>query len=79
MTKDFKYVCNAFDYDELYDLRNDPHEMRNLQADPAYDDVKRDLLRRMWRFAHQEQDPLGSSGQYIMIATAPYGPMEAFR
>jgi arylsulfatase A-like enzyme len=30
MTKDWKYVYNGFDYDELYDLRNDPYEMRNL-------------------------------------------------
>ena len=30
MTKDFKYVYNGFDYDELYDLRNDPQETRNL-------------------------------------------------
>jgi arylsulfatase A-like enzyme len=30
MTKDHKYVFNGFDYDELYDLKQDPHEMRNL-------------------------------------------------
>lgn len=30
MTKDWKYVYNGFDYDELYDLRRDPHEMHNL-------------------------------------------------
>jgi len=78
-TKDFKYVYNGFDYDELYDLRIDPHEMRNVQADPAYADIKRDLVQRMWRFAYQEQDTLGSSGLYIMISTAAYGPMEGLR
>lgn len=30
MTSDWKYVYNGFDYDELYDLKNDPHETRNL-------------------------------------------------
>jgi arylsulfatase A-like enzyme len=30
MTRNWKYVYNGFDYDELYDLKNDPHEMRNL-------------------------------------------------
>ena len=30
MTKDWKYVYNGFDYDELYDLKNDPYETRNL-------------------------------------------------
>ena len=36
MTKDHKYVYNGFDYDELYDLKHDPHEMVNL----AFPDVK---------------------------------------
>lgn len=30
MTKEWKYVYNGFDYDEMYDLKNDPHEMHNL-------------------------------------------------
>lgn len=30
MTKEWKYVYNGFDYDEMYDLKNDPHEMKNL-------------------------------------------------
>lgn len=36
MTKDYKYVYNGFDYDELYDLKQDPYEMVNL----AFPDVK---------------------------------------
>lgn len=35
ITHDFKYVYNGFDFDELYDLKNDPHEIRNL----AFPDV----------------------------------------
>jgi arylsulfatase A-like enzyme len=30
MTERWKYVYNAFDYDELYDLRDDPSELVNL-------------------------------------------------
>jgi arylsulfatase A-like enzyme len=30
MTRDYKYVYNGFDYDELYDLKADPHETKNL-------------------------------------------------
>ena len=73
----YKYVFNGFDDDELYDLRTDPHEMRNLADDPQYDPVKRDLLRRMWRFALNEQDP--AINNYITVSLAPYGPAEAFR
>ena len=29
-TKRWKYVCNWFDFDELYDLQADPHEIKNL-------------------------------------------------
>jgi arylsulfatase A-like enzyme len=29
-TRKWKYVCNWFDFDELYDLEADPHEMVNL-------------------------------------------------
>jgi arylsulfatase A-like enzyme len=36
MTKDYKYVYNGFDYDELYDCQKDPHEMVNL----AFPDLK---------------------------------------
>ncbi len=77
MTRDFKYVFNGFDRDELYALRADPHEMRNLAADPAYESVKREMCGRMWRFAYQEDDT--AINPYITVGLAPYGPAEAFR
>jgi arylsulfatase A-like enzyme len=40
MTRDWKYVYNGFDVDELYDLRNDPHEMKNL-AFPDFAEKRR--------------------------------------
>jgi arylsulfatase A-like enzyme len=77
MTKDFKYVFNGFDDDELYDLRSDPHEMKNLSAQPAYERVKLEMCRRMWRFAYREND--SAINPYITVGLAPYGPAEAFR
>jgi len=77
MTKDYKYVYNGFDFDELYDLRTDPHEMRNVAADPAYADILRRLVRRMWQFAYREEDT--AINGYITIGLAPFGPAEAFR
>ncbi len=32
LTDQWKYVYNGFDFDELYDLKHDPHEMVNLAA-----------------------------------------------
>jgi len=77
MTKEFKYVFNGFDFDELYDLRTDPREMRNVAVDPAYAGVKRDLVRRLWQFAYRERDT--AINRYITVGLAPFGPAEAFR
>jgi arylsulfatase A-like enzyme len=55
MTKEWKYVYNGFDYDELYDLRSDPHEMRNL----AFPDLaaKRAEVRAGKGLAHDARLP----------------------
>lgn len=77
MTADCKYVFNGFDFDELYDRRHDPHEMHNLADDPAYAEVKREMVGRLWRFASREGDT--AINQYITVGLAPFGPAEAFR
>jgi arylsulfatase A-like enzyme len=76
-TRDWKYVFNGFDRDELYDLRADPDEMANLAGDPACEEVKRRMCGRMWRFARDEDDT--AINPYITVGLAPYGPAEAFR
>jgi arylsulfatase A-like enzyme len=74
-TREHKYVYNGFDLDELYDLRADPAEVTNLAEDPDYEDVKRDLVRRMWRFAQRTGDHIFSA--YPTVALAPWGPGDA--
>ncbi|MBM3215810.1 DUF4976 domain-containing protein, partial [Candidatus Poribacteria bacterium] len=76
-TKRWKYVYNGFDFDELYDLENDPHEMRNRIDDPELADVVRSLSARLWRFAAQEDDLIGNP--YPTVSFAPFGPMVGFR
>jgi arylsulfatase A-like enzyme len=41
---------------ELYDLKNDPHEMRNLYADPAYQETIATLKERLKVLQHQYRD-----------------------
>jgi arylsulfatase A-like enzyme len=77
MTREYKYIFNGFDQDELYDLRADPDEMHNLAEDPAYQDIKREMCGRMWLFAFHEND--SATNSYITVGLAPYGPAEAFR
>jgi len=41
----WKYIFSPGDYDELFDLNNDPHEMKNLAASAPYKlAVMRDVL-----------------------------------
>jgi len=77
-THEYKYVFNGFDNDELYDLRSDPHEMRNVADNPHYQGIKRDLCRKMWRFAYEQNDEYVLN-PYVTVGLAPYGPAEAFR
>jgi arylsulfatase A-like enzyme len=74
-TREHKYVYNGFDFDELYDLRSDPHEMVNLSDHPDYLEVKREMVRRMWRFAGREEDIIFNP--YPTVALAPWGPADA--
>lgn len=75
-SKDFKMVYNGFDYDELYDLKKDPHELKNVVNDPAYADTVRQMMKRIWQFAHATGDKC--INPYIMVRFAPYGPAIAF-
>jgi arylsulfatase A-like enzyme len=75
VTKDYKYVYNGFDFDELYDLRTDPLEMVNVADRPDYAEVKQTLVRKMWRFAAEQQDMIFNP--YGTVALAPWGPADA--
>lgn len=57
---DIKYVCFEGDSDELYDLSQDPYEMKNLARLPEYDSLKermRALLRRKMAESLDPVDP----------------------
>jgi arylsulfatase A-like enzyme len=75
-TDRYKYVYNGFDFDEFYDRIADPHEMVNLSDAPEIQEAKRDLVRRMWRFAEREKDDR-LFNPYATVAMAPWGPADA--
>ena len=70
----FKYVFNGFDFDELYDLYADPHEMTNLAPDPAYADILREMAARMWQRVHETDDFGLAQSNYGRFCHAPVGP-----
>ncbi len=77
MTKQYKYTFNGFDQDELYDLAADPYEMTNRAEDADYQEIKKDLCRRLWQFAYEQGDSM--INPYITVGLAPWGPGVAFR
>lgn len=55
-TKDFKFVRRLYEQDELYDLRNDPGEVRNQIDNPIYADVRAEMLEKVLDFMIQTAD-----------------------
>ena len=58
-TERFKLIVNIVpsDSEELYDLKPDPRELRNLAQDPAYRQTAIDLKRRMIELMKESDDP----------------------
>ena len=54
----WKYVWNATDLDELYDLRDDPAELANRASDPACGHELRRLRGRLVEWMDATEDPL---------------------
>lgn len=70
----YKYVFNGFDEDELYDLAEDPHELRNLAGDSAYRPILESMATRMWEIIRQTDDFNMHQAHYGMFRFAPVGP-----
>ena len=68
----WKYVFNGFDYDELYDLENDPHELNNVIKCKEAEAIVKEMCKKMWVFGREVRD--NCTCPYIMTAFAPYGP-----
>lgn len=61
ITDRFKYVFNGFDFDEMYDLEEDPDELRNVVNAPAYRKRVDDMRARMYEMMAGFHDPYGDS------------------
>ncbi|MDR9431937.1 MAG: sulfatase-like hydrolase/transferase [Natronomonas sp.] len=55
-TERFKFVFNGPDRNELYDLREDPHELINIADHPEYEDERRSLARRLGKWMQATDD-----------------------
>jgi arylsulfatase A-like enzyme len=61
ITDRFKYVFNGFDFDELYDLKNDPSEMRNQVDNPEFRVHTDEMRERLYTLMNRFGDPYGDA------------------
>jgi choline-sulfatase len=70
----WKFVFNGFDFDELYDLANDPHEMKNLVNEPEHAARVREMMAEVWRVVRETGDRAIGESHYYSMRIACVGP-----
>jgi N-sulfoglucosamine sulfohydrolase len=53
----YNYAFGKRPAEELYDISNDPDQIKNVATDPAYADVKKELAERLLRILTDAGDP----------------------
>ena len=71
---DWKFVFNGFDFDELYDLANDPHEMKNLVNEQEHAARVREMMTEVWRIVRETGDRAIEETHYYSMRIACVGP-----
>lgn len=72
----YKYVFNTFDYDEFYNLEEDPHELVNEIHNERYQEVVREMAQGMWTEMKRTGDVTMTDAEYYVLRFAPVGPGE---
>lgn len=72
--ENYKYVFNGFDYDEFYDLNQDPHEIDNQIDNENYKETIEEMARQMWSIIKDTGDFNLYDSEYYMFRFAPIGP-----
>ena len=65
ITDRYKYVFNGFDIDEMYDLQNDPDEMRNIANEPSRSKEASEMREQLYGMIRQFNDPYADSGAAV--------------
>jgi arylsulfatase A-like enzyme len=70
-TDRYKFVLNAGDVSELYDLERDPHELTNRVSDPDYADVRDRLETQLGDILRARDDPELPEDEWLYPALTP--------
>ena len=71
----WKYVLNGFDYDELYDLDNDPGEMKNLAKDEKWKEKLNEMTAGAWEWIKKTHDHTLIQSHYPPLRLLGRGPL----
>ena len=76
ISRRFKYVFNSYDYDECYDLEEDPAELRNIVNSREHAAVVDDMRARTYELMNRFEDPFGEKvgGQSTRFLAQRYLP-----
>lgn len=74
ITERHKYVFNAFDFDECYDLLEDPGEMVNVVNSTRHVEVVDDMRARLYELMDKFEDPYGDRGTAVRFMAPRYLP-----
>lgn len=71
---DWKFIFNGFDWDELYNLADDPFEMNNLARDPAHADRVKHMMSQIWKNIIRTDDRPLANAVYVGLRPTVCGP-----
>lgn len=73
----WKMVFNGFDFDELYQLEDDPHEMQNLARHAEHQPRMQQMMQAIWRRVQETGDRTLDESHYYSMRFATVGPNSA--
>jgi arylsulfatase A-like enzyme len=71
---EWKFVFNGFDFDELYNLTDDPFEMTNLIDEPGQQSRVEAMMSKVWRRVRDTKDRAILESHYFSMRFACVGP-----
>ncbi len=71
---DWKFVFNGFDFDELYNLKDDPAETRNRIEEPEQRSRIELMMAEIWRRVRDTGDRAILESHYFSMRFASVGP-----